>query len=203
MNGIPKQVEEKIRTWGRGRIFFIDDFAEMESPGTVRLTLMDLVKDGIIVRLARGIYCYPRITGEYGMKMSLPEADTIAHALATRERIRIIPYGDQSAYNLGLIGIRISDLKYLTDGAPRRICLANNRKIFFNHTSEVKMFDYSSMKMQMICTAVRFLGKDEIDERRRRILREHLRGVSENEFRKDISIPPAWVGEIIIDIWNS
>ena len=76
------------------------------------------------------------------MSATIPEPETIAYALAAKDRFRIIPYGDQAAYKLGLTGLRISDLKYLTDGDPRHIKLAKGRKVYFNHTSEVRMFDY-------------------------------------------------------------
>jgi hypothetical protein len=36
-----------------------------------------------------------------------------------------------------------------------------------------------------------------------RIIHKHLRTVPEEEFMKDIKIPPAWVGEIILNIWNN
>ena len=62
--------------------------------------------------------------GGYAMKMAPPQPDTNAYALAAKERIRIIPYGDQAAYKLGLSGLGISHLKYLTDGVPRRINLS-------------------------------------------------------------------------------
>ncbi len=36
----------------------------------------------------------------------------------------------------------ISMQKYLTDGSPRVISLSATKKIYFNHTSEVKMFAF-------------------------------------------------------------
>ena len=44
-------LRERIVEWGRGRIFFLDDFADMPSPDGVRMALMYLVSDGFIVRL--------------------------------------------------------------------------------------------------------------------------------------------------------
>ena len=65
MLGVQKMVLEKIRQMDRGTIFFIDDFIELGSSGAVRIALMELKKQGIILRLARGIYCYPQIRSEY------------------------------------------------------------------------------------------------------------------------------------------
>ena len=193
-----------LRSWERGRFVFTDDFASLESQGSVRIGLCQLVKDGVLHRIARGIYYYAGITGDINVKTSfvMPSEETIAYAVAERERIRIIPYGDQAAKKLGITGMSISMLKYLTDGAPRVINLAKGRKIYFNHTSEVKMFDFCNETMQMISSAIRALGADMIGEREKQILQEAIRKVPDKEFETDITIPPAWVQAIMLEIWN-
>ena len=193
-----------LRSWERGRFVFTDDFASLESQGSVRIGLCQLVKDGVLHRIARGIYYYAGITGDINVKTSfvMPSEETIAYAVAERERIRIIPYGDQAARKLGITGMSISSLKYLTDGAPKVINLAKGRKIYFNHTSEVKMFDFRNETMQMISSAIRALGADMIGEREKQILQEAIRKVPEEDFNADISIPPAWVQSLMMEVWN-
>ena len=202
MLGVQKLVLEKIRQLDRGTIFFIDDFIELGSSGAVRIALMELKKQGIILRLARGIYCYPQISNEYSGYIT-PTPETIADTLAKKERVRIIPYGDNAAYKLGLTGLQVSNLKYLTDGASRIINLSSGKKIIFNHTSEVKIFDFCNETMQMISAAIRTLTEECLDGEKKRIIHRHLRTVPEDEFLKDITIPPAWVGKIILEIWNN
>ena len=111
------------------------------------------------------------------------------------------------AYHLALVTrltpMRISDLKYLTDGAPRKINLSATKKMYFNNTDEVKMFGYRNETMQDIASAIRFLTEEMIDGERKRVLHNDLRTVPEEDFRHDITIPPAWVGRIITDIWNN
>ena len=202
MIGIKTLVLEKIRKMPRGSIFFIDDFIELGSHGSIRIALMELKKEGLILRPARGIYCYPKIHNEFS-GFSTPSAESIAEALAAKERIRIIPYGDQAAYKLGLTGLQVSNMKYLTDGPSRIINLSVGKKIFFNHTSEVKMFDFCNETMQMVSSAIRVLTEECLDAEKKRIIHKHLRSVPDNEFMKDITIPPAWVGEIMLEIWNN
>ena len=202
MLGVQKLVLEKIRQMDRGTIFFIDDFIELGSSGAVRIALMELKKQGIILRLARGIYCYPQISNEHSGYIT-PTPETIADTLAKKERVRIIPYGDNAAYKLGLTGLQVSNLKYLTDGASRIINLSSGKKIIFNHTSEVKIFDFCNETMQMISAAIRTLTEECLDGEKKRIIHKHLRTVPEDEFLKDITIPPAWVGNIILEIWNN
>lgn len=201
---IESSIRDIIMGWGRGRIFFLDDFASLNDPVSVRQFLCGMVEEGFIVRLARGIYCYPRLSaGEYSSKMMLPDEETIAYALAEKENVRIIPYGDQAAARLGLSSIVVSNHKYLTDGSPRVINLSATKKIHFNHTSEVKMFAYRNETMQLLSSAIRVLGKEHFDnETVKRRVREILRDVPESEFSEDITLPPAWVGKIMTDIWN-
>ena len=203
MDGVTQKMRDMIRGWDRGRIFFLDDFATLESPGAVRFALLGMVKEGFVIRLARGVYCYPEISGEFGMKRIIPSDERIAYCIAEKEKVRIIPYGDQAAYKLGLTTMRISDLKYLTDGAPRKINLSATKKIYFNHTDEVKMFGYCNETMQEIASAIRFLTEEMIDGERKRVIHKHLRTVPVEDFQHDITIPPAWVGKIIMEIWNN
>ena len=202
MIGVQTLVLEKIRKMERGSIFFIDDFIDLGSPGSVRLSLMELKKQGLILRPARGIYCYPKIRNE-NSGFIMPSPETIAAALAQKERVRIVPYGDNAAYRLGLSGLQVSNLKYLTDGASRVINLSGGQKIFFNHTSEVKIFDFCNETMQMVSSAIRALTEECLDAEKKRIIHRHLRTVPEEEYNKDITIPPAWVSKIIMEIWNN
>lgn len=199
MDSTNKQVRDRIYSWERGRIFFIQDFSDLDSQGSLRIILCELVSEEIILRLARGIYCYPRIVdGTY----FIPSDEAIAYALAYKEKVRILPYGDKAAFRLGLTGLKISENRYLTDGAPRKISLANGRKIYFIHTSEVKMFSFGNETMQMISSAIRVLGRDMIGAEQMRVLRERIRTVPEDEFKKDIVIPPEWVQMIMLELWS-
>ena len=66
------------------------------------------------------------------------------------------------------------------------------------------MFAFCNEKMQMLSSAIRVLGKEHFDddEMKRRV-RAILKDIPAEEFMKDITLPPAWVGEIITGIWNS
>ena len=202
---IESRMRTMIREWGRGKIFFLDDFASIEDPVSVRQLICSMVDDGFVIRLARGIYCYPKLSiDEYNSRMIKPDAETIAYALAAKENVRITPYGDIAAAKLGLSGLVVSNRKYLTDGSPRVIHLSATEKIYFNHTSEMKMFAFTNERMQMLSAAIRVLGKEHFDDPGiKRKVRDILREVPEDEYAKDITLPPAWVGEIISDIWNT
>ena len=158
MDTIESDILKRLAKRGRGRIFFAQEFYDLWPESSVRYSLSNLAQEGQIARLARGVFCYPRLS-EHGMKMLLPDTDDIAKAIARKTHVRIVPFGDQAAYLVGLTGVQFSSTTYITDGAPRKIHLANGRTLEFRHTSEMRIFAFQSRKMQLISNAVRALGK--------------------------------------------
>ena len=120
MDTIETDILRRLSRKGRGRIFFAQEFYDLYPESSVRYSLSNLVEEGQVARLARGVFCYPRLS-EHGMRMLLPETDEIARAVAAKTRVRIAPYGDQAAYLVGLTGMQFSSTTYITDGAPRKI----------------------------------------------------------------------------------
>ena len=119
MDNIESDILRRLAGMGRGRIFFAQDFYDLWPEGTVRYALSILAEKGLIARLARGVFCFPELS-EHGMKMLLPEPDTVAQAVADRARVRIVPVKDQAACLVGLTGLSFNQYVYLTDGAPRK-----------------------------------------------------------------------------------
>lgn len=199
MDDIRTEILQRLAGEGRGRIFFAQEFYDLWPESSVRYTLSEMAKDGDIARLARGVFCYPQLS-EHGMKMLLPGTDTIAEAIAAKTRVRIVPYGDQAAYLVGLTSVQFSSSTYLTDGAPRKIHLSNGRSIEFRHTSEMRIFAFCNRKMQLLSNAVRALGKENIGLREKEALKWHLDSVPPKEFKKDLMLCPEWVRDILLNL---
>jgi len=142
MDSIASKIEERIRSWERGRIFFINDFADLGSAEVVRQTLNRLTKAEVILRPGRGVYCYPK---EYGKEMEIlglsgkyiePTVDDIAWAIAERDHSRIAPNIAYAQYQLGLSQQIPMNVVYLTDGSGRRIPIGQRHGILFKHSSD-------------------------------------------------------------------
>ena len=117
------QIKTKIKNYKRGKIFFADDFADLGTPDAVKKSLQRLVNSDFLVRLAIGIYWYPKKEKElYGVKISgKPTLDEIAKAIAKRDKVRIVPTGLQALNLLNLSTQVPANVVYLTDGTPRKI----------------------------------------------------------------------------------
>ncbi len=196
---IEDQIFDLLIQRGRGRIFFAQEFYDLWPESSVRFALCNLAEEGRIARLARGVFCFPELTA-YGMKMILPDIDTIARTIADKTKVRIVPTGDQAAYLVGLSSLQLSSSTYLTDGAPRKIRLSNGRSIEFRHTSEMRIFAFKSRKMQLISNAMRALGRGNVRVEYREALKWHLSSVPPKEFEADINLCPEWVRDILLDL---
>lgn len=196
---IEDQIFALLTKRGRGRIFFAQEFYDFWPESSVRFALCNLAEKGRIARLARGVFCFPNLT-EYGMKMILPDNDTIARAIADKTKVRIVPVGNQAACLVGLTGLDFNSFVYLTDGAPRRINLSNGRRIEFRHTSEMRIFAFKNRKMMLISNGIRVLGRYSLNEEQREILKWQLSSIPAVEFNDDILLCPEWVREILLDL---
>ena len=199
MDGIDMAILRLLAEKGRGRIFFAQEYYDRWPESTVRFSLGVLAGKGQIVRLARGVFCYPNLS-EHGMKMLLPDPDDIAKAIAEKTRVRIVPVGDQAACLVGLTGLSFNRYTYLTDGAPRKINLANGRRIEFRHTSEMRIFAFTSRKMMLISNAIRAIGRENIKEGEREVLKWQLDSIPAADFEKDIMLCPEWVRDMLLDL---
>jgi hypothetical protein len=119
MQATVNQIEIKIKNHKRGKIFFIDYFSALGTPEAVKKSLQRLVSSGLLVRLANGIYWYPKKEKElYGVKISgKPTLDEIARAIAKRDKARIVPTGVHALNLLNLSSQVPANVVYLTDGA--------------------------------------------------------------------------------------
>lgn len=95
------QILDRIRRHGRGNVFTTKDFLSIGSRETVDQTLSRLAKAGVVRRLARGLYDYPRVNKRLGISIS-PDVAEIAEAMARQTGSRIAPSGATAANRLGL-----------------------------------------------------------------------------------------------------
>ena len=87
------KIEMRLRGKGRGSIVFQQDYADCGTPSAVKSTFHRMYTDGMLVRLAHGIYYYPKEDKEYGLGFIYPSVEDIAQAIAKRDKAKIVPMG--------------------------------------------------------------------------------------------------------------
>lgn len=99
-------------------------------PGkSINKTLERLVDKGELLRVARGIYTRPQISKLLDSALT-PSIETIAKAIARRDRARIVPTGVYALHVLGLSTQIPMNVVYLTDGAARKVQIGKQTILF-------------------------------------------------------------------------
>ncbi len=187
------KIKDKILSSERGELFFPDDFSSFGSSDAVRSALVRLCQSEVIIRVAQGIYYYPKIDSKWGSGIIPPSVEEIANGIAKRDRVRIMPTG---AYVLNMLGLSTqvpANVVFVTDGSPRRVSIGKGKGILFKHTSEMRNFAYQSQMMMLLVTAMREIGEGNITSEQFEIIKTHLEKVSTEEFQNDIQLAPIWV----------
>ena len=93
IESIESKILMKSKKCGRGSVFFVGDFISYGNRDAVNKALERLVEKGQMLRVARGIYCYPKMEKVYGLGMVPPSLEDIAKAMAKRDGARIVQRG--------------------------------------------------------------------------------------------------------------
>jgi hypothetical protein len=190
---IDRKIVSRIHRRGNGSVFSPSDFHDLGSAVAVRLALMRAVRSGMIRRLARGLYDYPRIDPDLGALA--PSNEAIARALRGREGIRLQPSGAHAAHLLGLTEQVPVRAVFLTDGPERRVRLGR-REIVLRRTTPRNMATAGRMSGTVI-QALRWLGRRHVDEAVVTALRQRLTDEDRRRLVKDLRYAPAWIADIM------
>ena len=193
---IDKKVLARIRGRGRGSVIIPTDFLDIGSRQAVDLVLHRLTKKGAIRRLARGIYDFPKQHPVLGPLT--PSAETIAQALAGRDRTRIQPAGAYAANTLGLSEQVPVNVVFLTDG-PTRMVQIGTMTIQLRRTTPRNM-EAAGRLSGLVIQAFRELGEEHVTPNRIAHLKRTLPLEKRREVLKDLKLAPAWMHPILREL---
>jgi hypothetical protein len=189
----PKSVDAKvlrrIRGRGPGAVVVPSDFLDVGSRAAVDLVLHRLVNKGIIRRLARGLYEYPKTHPTLGTLA--PSIDAIAGALAGKDRLRLQPAGAYAANLLRLSEQVPMKAVFLTDGRSRKVKIGR-REIILKRTTPRNMATAGRMSGLMI-QALRHLGQSNVSMKRIAHLHDLLKEKDRKQLLDDLPLAPAWM----------
>ena len=190
------RIAAAIRRRRPGTVFVPIDFAGIGSRTAVDVTLHRLAKEGVIRRLARGVYDRPVQHPVLGPLF--PPAETIAHALAGRDRTRLQPAGAYAANLLGLSEQVPARAVFLTDG-PTRTVKIGATTIQLRRTTPKNMAAAGRLSGLLI-QALREVGQTHMSQSRIEHLRRTLPAEEREKLQKDICLAPAWMHPIFREL---
>jgi hypothetical protein len=173
-------------------VFTPAHFRDLGNDVGIRKALQSLCDRGILLRLERGLYHYPKMHPTLGRLSPTPEQ--IALALAGKDNLRIQPSGAYAANILGLSTQVPAKVIFLTDGLNRRIAVGN-QEIILKQTTPKNMAT-AGRTSGLVIQALRYLGQKNVDDAAIAILARRISKDDRIQLIKDIRYAPAWIGTI-------
>ena len=187
------QITEVLKQLPKGRVLFVGDFLGYGSPESVKKALLRLKEKNILVRLAHGIYLFPKIDKELGVLF--PSTEDIAKAIARRDKARIVLTGVQALNKLGLSSQVPMKIVYLTDGATRTVKVGK-RTISFKKTSPKNLLTQGEIS-SLVIQALKTIGQKNIDHETIEKVLNILKNEQQENIKNDAKLSPAWIHEIL------
>jgi DNA-binding Xre family transcriptional regulator len=190
---VQTRIENKIKSMKRGRILFPSNFDDIGNVEVVKKSLLRLENKKFLVRLAHGIYLYPKQDKLLGVLY--PTIEEIALAIAERDKARIIPTGTTALNKLGLSTQIPMNIVFLTDGAPRSI-VVGKRTIKLKRTSP-KNLAVKGEITSLIIQALKEIGKDNVTAEQLERIKIHLEKEKQEIIEHDAKLAPVWISKIL------
>jgi len=190
---VQTRIENKIKSMKRGSILFPSNFDDIGNVEVVKKSLLRLENKKFLVRLAHGIYLYPKQDKLLGFLY--PTIEEIAVAIAERDKARIIPTGITALNKLGLSTQIPMNIVFLTDGAPRSI-VVGKRTIKLKRTSP-KNLAVKGKITSLIIQALKEIGKDNVTAGQLEKIKIHLEKEKQEIIEHDAKLAPVWISKIM------
>lgn len=201
MENIEDKILYRIKKCGRGYVFSASDFVSYGEPKSILKALERMTNSGVIVRVARGIYCFPKIDKVLGLGIIYPTFEEIAQYIAKRDKARIVPTGNYALNVLGLSTQVPANVVYLTDGSPRKIMLNSGRGIQFVKTAP-KNLAFKNKLAMLLTFALKAIGEGNVTEEQRQHITNLLKNEDKEVIRKDFQLMPNWVQLLILKLYE-
>ena len=190
-------LKDRILAMPDDSVLFRSDFPEYHSE-FVGSVLAELTNEGVLVKLAQGIYSKPR-KSKFGVV--LPSVDKIVHAIAVRDKAQILPSGMTALNALGLSTQVPMNYTYLTSGSERTVNLSS-RKIYLKR-GVPKNFCYRTKLIGLMVQALRTLKQENVGEAELQTIRTLISKEPEREaLMTDVGMMPAWMKRLIKPMIN-
>lgn len=193
-------IEDKIRNQIKGdeagALYFISDFAEHGNDVFISRVLSECVNDGLLLRIANGIYCKP-IETRFGPLF--PSVEELVKAIARRDNAQILPTGETAQNQLGLSTQVPMNSVYLTSGSARKLVLRGRTVTLIR--SVPRNFACKNDFMAALIQALKSIGKANLTEEHMStivgLLKEHL---DDATYADDLKTAPIWVRKMLSEI---
>lgn len=185
-------LRQRIEAMPEDCILFRSDFPEYHTE-FVGSILSELTTEGMLVKIAHGIYAKPR-RSKFGVV--LPSVDKVVQAIAARDNAEVLPSGITALNALGLSTQVPMNYTYLTTGSERTVNLSNRQVVLKRGVP--KNFCYGTRLISLLVQALKALKKENVGEEELNIIQQLvLKETDKETLAKDVDMMPAWMKRVI------
>ena len=185
-------LRQRIKAMPEDCILFRSDFPEYHTE-FVGSILSELTSEGMLVKIAHGIYAKPR-KSRFGVV--LPSVDKVVQAIAVRDNAEVLPSGMTALNALGLSTQVPMIYTYLTTGSERTVNLSNRKVVLKRGVP--KNFCYGTRLISLLVQALKALKKENVGDSELNVIRQLvLKETDKDTLVKDVDMMPAWMKRII------
>ena len=189
-------IERVIARKKKGELIFTTDFRGIGTDAAIKKALSRLAMQGILKRLAHGIYYIPKVDPVLGEVR--PAADDVIKMIAEKEKIRIKPSGTYALHQLGLTTQVPTRRVYITDGDSRQFSLGKLQVKFKSTTS--KKLQRKGKISSLVIEALEELGTEHIDVTTKEKIRELLLKENPRMLKHDLELSPVKINNFILKL---
>lgn len=185
-------LKQRIEAMPEDCILFRSDFPEYHTE-FVGSILYELTTEGVLVKVAHGIYTKPR-KSRFGVVF--PSVDKIVQAIAIRDNAEVLPSGMTALNALGLSTQVPMNYTYLTTGSERTVNLSNRKVVLKRGVP--KNFCYQTSLISLLVQALKALKKDNVGKNELNIIQQLVsKETDKKNLAKDVDMMPIWMKRII------
>ncbi len=189
---VPTRIVRRVHGRGRGAVYTPRDFLDLGDRAAIDQALSRLARRGVIRRITRGLYDYPRINPRLGPISPTPDAVAQAVARGTSSTVQIA--GAQAANVLGLSTQVPAHPVYLTDGPSRRVAIG--RSVVTLRRASPKHLVAAGSPAGTVVQALRYLGKDMAPSVVNTVAHQ-LSAADQQRLMRDAVLAPGWMRPVL------
>ena len=194
---IQKEIEKRIEAMPLDYVFSAKDFTDISTQDASNQALSRLDKEGRIKRIIRGFYYVPEYS-ELIDEYAAPRIDMLADAIARKFNWSIAPSGNTALNLLGLSTQVPYTWSYVSDG-PNREYGIKSIKLTFKKIKQREISGFHKITVTVI-QALRGIGKDNISEVHKDILKRRLSDEDKKIVLAECNISSSWIVKILKEI---
>lgn len=175
-------------------VFTPTDFLDLGSRAAIDQSLSRLVRDGVIRRVARGLYDVPWVSSLTG-KLAPPSYRQLVSAIARRDKIDLVPDSLVHANGLGVTNAVPAKSRFYSSG-PTKVIKAGGVKLDLTHASGRFMKNATSPYGPAF-QAIHWLGQDFFKAGGADDVIPRLPNQMIHDMHKNINDLPVWMRPVV------